>query len=149
MVPQKNKPHCGFNHEMVAVFPYALYCFRLPFFSKGGRLVAIATRLERINDLSKIKDQVCAIYWRKVLKKMEQLNIKGVSISTQKMLADKARAASMSKNAYLKKLLDTHVIAEEVEGIRTDYEELVKSCLQVIQHNTKVINEFIRINEEG
>ncbi|MBH0167122.1 hypothetical protein IHV12_19545, partial [Fictibacillus sp. 7GRE50] len=58
------------------------------------------------------------------MKKMEQLNIKGVSISTQKMLADKARAASMSKNAYLKKLLDTHVIAEEVEGIRTDYEEL-------------------------
>lgn len=86
---------------------------------------------------------------KKGFEKMAHLTIKDISTSTNQKLTDKAKAAGVSKNKYLLKLLDTHVIAEEVEGIRTDYEELVKSCLQVIQHNTKVINEFIRMNEEG
>lgn len=77
-----------------------------------------------------------------------ELPIKGLSTDTNNKLKEKAKKANMSKNQYIIKLLDTHVISDEVNGVKTDYEELVKSCLHIIQKNTEVMKEFIRINQE-
>ncbi|MEK4448622.1 hypothetical protein N1I81_22570 [Bacillus sp. FSL M8-0052] len=79
---------------------------------------------------------------------MANITIKGVSENTKTRLADKAKKAGLSEQKYLKKLLDTHVIAEEVEGVQSTYEELCKTVLTVVEKNTEVLREFIRVNEE-
>lgn len=76
------------------------------------------------------------------------LPIKGLSTSTNTQLADKAKVAGVSKNKYILKLLNTHVVSDEVNGVKTEYEELVKSCLQVIEKNSGIMKEFNKINQE-
>lgn len=62
-------------------------------------------------------------------------------------LKEKAKKANLSKNAYILKLLETHVLSEEVEGVKMNYEEILHSTLAIIEDNTKVMQKFIEINE--
>ncbi|MCE4051670.1 hypothetical protein [Bacillus sp. Au-Bac7] len=64
-------------------------------------------------------------------------------------LKEKAKKAKLSKNAYILKLLETHVLVDEVEGLKKTYEEILHSSLAIIEENTKVMEKFIEINEGG
>ncbi|MED1738132.1 hypothetical protein P4U97_01105 [Bacillus swezeyi] len=79
---------------------------------------------------------------------MPDITIKGLSKYTKTRLADKAKNAGLSEQKYLRNLLDKHVIADEVEGVQSNYEELCKSVSAVVEKNTEVLHEFIRVNEE-
>ncbi|MEK4692346.1 hypothetical protein [Bacillus sp. FSL W8-1202] len=78
---------------------------------------------------------------------MPDINIKGLSKDTMNRLADKARKAGLSQQEYIRQLLDKHVVADEVEGVRSELGEVIKSVAFALEQNTKVLNEFIRVNE--
>jgi hypothetical protein len=85
---------------------------------------------------------------RKEHSQMPNITIKGLKKNTKSKLADKAKNAGLSEQEYLRRLLDKHVIADEVEGVQSDYEELCKTVLAVLEKNTETLREFIRVNEE-
>ncbi|EQK39953.1 hypothetical protein C672_3560 [[Clostridium] bifermentans ATCC 638] len=75
------------------------------------------------------------------------LTIKNIPIETNFILSEKAKKHNMSKNSYLIKLLNTHAMSEEVEGLKSDYEELVKQAFVIIQKNTEVMQHIIETIE--
>ncbi|EQK41139.1 hypothetical protein C671_2785 [[Clostridium] bifermentans ATCC 19299] len=75
------------------------------------------------------------------------LTIKNIPIETNFILSEKAKKHNMSKNSYLIKLLNTHAMSEEVEGLKTNYEELIKQTFIVIKKNTEVMEELLQIIE--
>ncbi|MCA1028842.1 hypothetical protein [Cytobacillus kochii] len=79
---------------------------------------------------------------------MADITVKGLSSSTNNKLTEKAKKAGCSKNKYIITLLEKHVVSEEVEGVREDYEELVKSMLQVVEKNTVVMKELVKAYQE-
>lgn len=81
------------------------------------------------------------------MKKLADINIKNVSEATKAGIKEKAKKANMSEQKYLRRLLDTHVISEEVEGVQKEHEEVLKSVRVAIEHNTKVLETFIKMNE--
>lgn len=75
------------------------------------------------------------------------LTIHNLPEDTNLKLKEKAKKANLSKNAYILKLLETHVLSEEVEGVKMNYEEILNSTLAIIEDNTMVMQKFIEINE--
>ncbi|MES5398131.1 hypothetical protein ABU952_18715 [Bacillus amyloliquefaciens] len=78
---------------------------------------------------------------------MPDINIKSLSKNTCDLLTDKARKAGLSQQEYIRQLLDKHVVADEVEGVRSELGEVIKSVTFALEQNTKALNEFIRVNE--
>lgn len=79
---------------------------------------------------------------------MPNITIKGLSLNTKNRLTDLAKKSGVSEQKYLKMLLDKHVLAEDIEGIQSTYEELCKMTLSLIEKNTEVMNEFIKIMKD-
>ncbi|MCY7707970.1 MULTISPECIES: hypothetical protein [Bacillus] len=79
---------------------------------------------------------------------MPNITIKGLSLNTKNRLTDLAKKSGVSEQKYLKMLLDKHVLAEEIEGVQSTYEELCKMALSLIEKNTEVLNEFIKIMKD-
>lgn len=77
---------------------------------------------------------------------MEQLKVRKLSQKTIAGLDDLARKNGQSREEYARRLLNHHVESVKVQGVRSEYEELVKMCLAVIESNTKSFEEFNRIN---
>lgn len=79
---------------------------------------------------------------------MPNITIKGLSLNTKNRLTDLAKKSGVSEQKYLKMLLDKHVLAEDIEGVQSTYEELCKMTLALIEKNTEVMNEFIKIMKD-
>ncbi|KLV14950.1 hypothetical protein NSS76_19525 [Bacillus sp. FSL R5-0654] len=79
---------------------------------------------------------------------MPNITIKGLSLNTKNRLTDLAKKSGVSEQKYLKMLLDKHVLAEDIEGVQSTYEELCKMTLALIKENTEVMNEFIKIMKD-
>ncbi|MES9767735.1 MULTISPECIES: hypothetical protein [Bacillus] len=79
---------------------------------------------------------------------MPNITIKGLSLNTKNRLTDLAKKSGVSEQKYLKMLLDKHVLAEDIEGVQSTYEELCKMTLALIEKNTEVLNEFIKIMKD-
>lgn len=83
------------------------------------------------------------------MKRTVDITVKKIPTSTNNLLSEKAFKAGLSKNEYIINLLNNHVVSAEVEGIKRQYEDVIHHLRIVIEDNTRAMNEFIRINEEG
>ena len=79
-----------------------------------------------------------------------EIKIRQVPAKTIAGIDELAKKNSQSREAYIRDLLNHHVMYIEVEGLDNQYKNLVqqisKDMLLTIQENTKVLNTFVRLN---
>ncbi|WP_290063364.1 hypothetical protein [Paraclostridium bifermentans] len=73
--------------------------------------------------------------------------VRGVPENTDLILKSKAKKANLSRNEYLVNLLNTHVMIDEIEQVKNNYEEILKHTLVVLKENTEVMQQFIKMIE--
>ncbi|EMF0084156.1 ribbon-helix-helix protein, CopG family [Enterococcus hirae] len=75
--------------------------------------------------------------------------VRNIPAKTVAALDELAKQNSQSREEYVRRLLDHHVMYVEVEGLNKKYENLVEEVSQnmilALNQNTKVLNEFIQI----
>lgn len=73
--------------------------------------------------------------------------VRGVPENTDLILKSKAKKANLSRNEYLVNLLNTHIMIDEIEQVKNNYEEILKHTLVVLKENTEVMQQFIKMIE--
>ncbi|NTP84388.1 ribbon-helix-helix protein, CopG family [Enterococcus faecium] len=81
-----------------------------------------------------------------------EIKVRNIPAKTVAALDELAKQSSQSREEYVRRLLDHHVMYVEVEGLNKKYENLVEEVSQnmisALDQNTKVLNEFIQIAKE-
>lgn len=89
---------------------------------------------------------------------MTDILIRDLPAKTVASLDELASKSSKSREAYVRELLNHHVMYIEVEGLNKKYENLVeqvsRDMLATITYNSKVIDKFLElhgvsVNEES
>ncbi|EOU09452.1 FitA-like ribbon-helix-helix domain-containing protein [Enterococcus pallens] len=83
---------------------------------------------------------------------MSSILIRNVPAKTVAALDELAKQNAQSREEYIRRLLEHHVMYSEVEGLNKKYEILVQEISQnmilALNENTKVLNEFIELRKE-
>lgn len=78
------------------------------------------------------------------------LKIRNLPAKTIVSLDELAKQHSQSREAYLRDLLNHHVMYHEVEGLHLKYENLVQSMskdwITALERNTQALKEFKELN---
>ncbi|MEB8419012.1 ribbon-helix-helix protein, CopG family [Enterococcus casseliflavus] len=78
-----------------------------------------------------------------------EIKVRNIHAKTVAALDELAKQNNQSREEYIRRLLDHHVMYAEVEGLNKKYENLVEEVSQnmilALNQNTKVLNEFIQI----
>lgn len=84
---------------------------------------------------------------------LSSILIRNVPTKTVAALDELANKNIQSREEYIRRLLEHHVMYSEVEGLNKKYETLVQEISQnmilALNENTKALTEFIELNEEG
>jgi len=84
---------------------------------------------------------------------LSNIIIRNLPAKTVAALDELAKKNSQSREEYIRRLLEHHVMYSEVEGLNKKYETLVQEVSQnmllVLKENTKALNEFIDIRKEN
>ncbi|MBO1139842.1 antitoxin [Enterococcus avium] len=84
---------------------------------------------------------------------MSTILIRNIPAKTIAALDEWAQQNSQSREEYIRRLLEHHVMYSEVEGLNKKYETLVHEISQnmilALNENTKALNEFIDIRKEN
>lgn len=65
-----------------------------------------------------------------------------------KKIDELASSVSMSRNEYINRLLENHVLKKEVQETEQTYQSLVKNIGMILQSNTKEISELKKSIED-
>ncbi|WP_427814944.1 ribbon-helix-helix domain-containing protein (plasmid) [Enterococcus sp. 22-H-5-01] len=78
-----------------------------------------------------------------------ELKVRNVPAKTIAGLDELAKQSNQSREEYIRRLLDHHVMYVEVEGLNRSYEILVeevsKNMILALNENTKALNQFIQL----
>lgn len=87
-----------------------------------------------------------------------EIKVRNLPAKTVASLDELSAKSGVSREQYIRQLLDHHVMYIEVEGLNKKYENLVESVtrdvLASLNYNSKIINKFLElhgvsINEES
>lgn len=82
-----------------------------------------------------------------------EVKVRNIPAKTVAALDELAKKNNQSREEYIRRLLDHHVMYSEVEGLNKKYETLVQEISQnmilALNENSKILNEFIELNKEG
>lgn len=65
-----------------------------------------------------------------------------------KKIDELASSVSMSRNEYINRLLENHVLKKEVQETEQTYQSLVKNIGKILQSNTREISELKKSVED-
>jgi len=75
-------------------------------------------------------------------KKMNEIRIRNVDACAVAKIDELAKQKGMSRNQYIKLMIESLSVLDEVKDIQTDYKNLVLDLAEVIEKNT---NELMKI----
>lgn len=82
-----------------------------------------------------------------------EIKVRNIPAKTVAALDELAKQNSQSREEYIRRLLEHHVMYSEVEGLNRKYETLVQEISQnmilTLNENTKALNEFIEFRKEN
>lgn len=82
-----------------------------------------------------------------------EIKVRKIPAKTVAALDELAQQNSQSREEYIRRLLEHHVMYFEVEGLNKKYELLVQEVSQnmilALDENTKLLNEFIELWKEN
>ena len=82
-----------------------------------------------------------------------EIKIRKIPEKTVAALDELAQQNSQSREEYIRRIFEHHVMYFEVEGLNKKYESLVQEVSQnmilALDENTKVLNEFIELWKEN
>ena len=126
---------------MIAGFPYAL--------TKSPPIVS------QCRGICKFSEHVRSPCFEKFDKGSDNLSnilIRNVPAKTIAALDELANKNIQSREEYIRRLLEHHVMYSEVEGLNKKYETLVQEISQnmilALNENSKALNEFIDLKKE-
>ena len=82
---------------------------------------------------------------QKGMSTVKDIKIRGVSDATLLKLDELSASKNMSRNKYLKIILENLSIMEELKDLEEKYSSLVKSTTEIIKENTKQIKDLKKI----
>lgn len=81
---------------------------------------------------------------------MSDIVVRNIPAKTVASLDELAAKSVLSREEYIRQLLDHHVMYIEVEGLNKKYENLVESVtrdvLASLNYNSKIINKFLELH---
>ncbi|SCJ53526.1 Uncharacterised protein [uncultured Clostridium sp.] len=81
------------------------------------------------------------------MKNVTDILVRDVPKNTDLILKSKAKKSGLSRNEYLVNLLNTHVLIDEIEEIKNNYNEVLKHTLVALKENTEVMQQLIKMIE--
>lgn len=109
-----------------------------------------------MSGICKFSEHVRNPYFAKLDKGFDNLSsilIRNIPGKTVAGLDDLAKQNSQSREEYIRRLLEHHVMYSEVEGLNKKYETLVQEVSQnmilALNENTKALNKFIKLQKEA
>lgn len=106
--------------------------------------------------ICKFSEHVRTLCFEKIEKGFDNLSnilIRNIPAKTVAALDELAKQNSQSREEYIRRLLEHHVMYSEVEGLNRKYETLVQEISQnmilTLNENTKALNEFIEFRKEN
>lgn len=83
---------------------------------------------------------------------LSNIVIRNIPAKTIAGLDDFAKQNNLSREEYIRQLLDHHVMYAEVEGLHKSYELLVQEVahdmITALNENTRVLDQFIEMQKE-
>lgn len=76
------------------------------------------------------------------------MNIRGLKDEEIVKLNRLAASKGLSREEYLRQVIRTHLLQGEIQSIENRYENLVKTLLDVIEHNTEQMEELAELLQE-
>lgn len=77
------------------------------------------------------------------------LNIRGVDPMAVKKIDELAKRKMVSRNTYIKQILETSAALDELNALHSRYEQLIQTILVALQDNTNTLQEVMLRLEEG
>lgn len=81
---------------------------------------------------------------------LSDIVVRNIPAKTVASLDELAAKSGVSREEYIRQLLDHHVMYIEVEGLNKKYENLVESVtrdmLASLNYNSKIINKFLELH---
>lgn len=81
------------------------------------------------------------------MKNVTDILVRDIPKNTDLILKSKAKKSGLSRNEYLVNLLNTHVLIDEIEEIKNNYNEVLKHTLVALKENTEVMQQLIKMIE--
>jgi ribosomal protein S20 len=82
-------------------------------------------------------------------KQGENMNImvRGIDPAAVKKIDELAKKQNISRNQFLASLISNYAALEEFKSYQSQYETVIKQCLQVIQQNSHIEERLLRYLE--
>ncbi len=77
-----------------------------------------------------------------------QLFIREVDPAAVKKIDELAKKQCVSRNTYLANLINNYAALEEFKSYEQRYQTALDLCLNVIQHNSKILKQAVEVLED-